>query len=106
MEGEDRYGRVSRSIARVLDGQATGGPRIVNTIFFGEEDPEELVIYLAYEDAKTLKAAQKGGDTGRIEGALLAALKHEGYPERPIQILFISEEEVEKSGGPFNYFKQ
>jgi hypothetical protein len=105
MEGEDSFSRVSRSIARVLDGQPKGRPRIVNTIFFGEEGPEELVIYLAYEDAKTLTSAQKGGDAGRIEEALLAALRDEGYPERPIQILFISEEEVERSGGPFTYFK-
>jgi hypothetical protein len=104
MEGEDMFNRVSRAIARVLDGQGADGPRIVNSIFFGEEDPGQLVIYLAYEDSRTLASARKGGDTGRVQGALLAALRDEGYPDRPIRIEFISEEEVEKSGGPFKYF--
>ncbi len=105
MDGENGYKKISGVIERVLDGQAADGPRVVNFIFFGEEDPDQLVIYLAFEDSKTLKAAEKSGDAGRIAGDLSAALKDEGYSARPIEILFISEQEVEESGGPFKYFK-
>jgi hypothetical protein len=105
VHGEDRYKTVSGAIGRVLDGQAPDGPRVVNSVFFGEDDPGSLVIYLAYEESKTLRAAEKGGYTARIEEALRAALRDDGYPDGPITISFISEEEVEKSGGPFKFFK-
>ena len=105
MSLENGYSLVSRAVRRALDSQEAAGPQIVNFIFFGEEKPEGLVIYLAYEDAKSLETAQQSGDTEQMRRRVKEALEEEGYPPWPGTVKFVSEQEVNEAGGPWYYFR-
>jgi hypothetical protein len=102
---DDRYGLVSRAIQSAIDSGHEPASHIVNYIFFEEEDPARLVIYLAYEDTRSLIAAHDSGETEQLRKSVLKALDDEGYPPWPGRINFVSEEEIDKAGGPWKYFQ-
>ena len=105
MSQDDRYELVSRAIQSAIDSRQGVASHIVNYIFFEEENPAQFVIYLAYEDTGSLRAAEKSGETEKIRSSVLKALDDEGYPPWPGRISFVSEEEIDKAGGPWKFFQ-
>jgi hypothetical protein len=100
---------VERALARVLKLRGNLFPPITNAIFYGalEIHPKYLVVWFAFRDANALKLAEEQGYFQRLQQDMLQALADEGYPIDTLpenRIGFVSEEEVNRAGGPWYYF--
>jgi hypothetical protein len=85
-------------------------PPVTNQIIFGPSpnDPGTLSVYFAYKDDAALAEAERNGHFPLITEEFRKSLLDEGYPPDAAalaHVSFVSEEEVEKHGGPWKYFR-
>ncbi len=98
--------RASAAAARVRAAFAAGDPPLTNHIDWAHDDLATLVF--AFRADADLERARAAGLLVRIEAAARAGLREAGCTDAEVAaavVSFVSEEEVDRRGGPWIYFK-
>lgn len=105
-----RYDRqVSRATSQVKSFMNTSG-HACRVVFYGATfiDPKHLAIHFVFKTNAETQAIKEGG----LEDVIIARCKEmlvkEGYPEKSLDGIYIgveSDENIEKAGGEYYYFK-
>ena len=99
--------RADRAARRALAAARADGLPVRDHWVYGAVDvsPESLAINFFVTDDATLAAAEASGAAARLRERTLEALREVGYPATPHWIGLVSDETVNREGGPLMYFQ-
>ena len=99
--------RAERAARRVLAAARAEGLPLRDCWVLGAVDvhPGSLAIIFHVTDDATLAAVEASGAATRLREQTLDALRQVDYPALPSSISLVSDETVEREGGPAVYFR-
>jgi hypothetical protein len=100
-------GRARRAARQAQAAARAEGLRVRDVWVTGavDVDPSSLAIIFHIADDATLAAAVASGAVDRLRARTLQALRERGYPSTPNVVELVSDETVERAGGPNEYFR-